>query len=783
MVDENSILVFESQTSHESLKSLIHPFTKAENEFLISLQRKTKTEVDLVIIFKSNPAEFDSLTNKKLLQSQKIKNRIYEGFRIYEWKSSSNHIFSFSNIEGVTVLSKNSLLVENAIRVFKNKLNIDFKERNAPLFEFALLKNDLGNLYINFSQLSGAISIIPPSLLASPYFESWNNKAVFDFIKSDSHSILNGFAIADDTIMSYLQHQRPVSINIFRFITGNSNALLHFGISDLQRASKKSKDTLEVKNIISEFAIVNEEDNENLYVIAGLQNESIEKLEFTSSDYSESYSGYQIQRVNQRTLKDYYSRFLPDKEFGFGFIKDDYLLMAHSAEDLKQIIDAIESEDTWSKTLDFQSFNEKCLQESNVSLFIKKPKIISDVIDSSEFLNNLSGLSKVKWGALQYSALDKNFYASIAMSFDDDSDTQKPDRKIESRISTSSLKHNHAYEVRNLNKAVLLVQETDNKVSMISPETGMLWNQMLTHEVTGEIFQIDYFKNGKYQFLIPAGDNLHLIDRLGRPVTGFPKKVAGSLQHMSIVDYDKSKNYRYLVSTHDNKLYLLDKDGNNLDEWGPKSFGTAPVIQAEHFKVAGKDYFVTVLKDGKVLLFNRKGDEVISFQLPKRDFVSGECAFISNKNIASSELFAVDRDGEVVKYSMEGKILSRFNLIRGNQSVFKLIRVPGSNKFNFVRVDADKLAVFNSDGKILFEKQNSGSIQQLAQIIERHGKLIFCFFDQEQKICYLYDQTGKELITPFESEIIPVFGKINSSRTLTVYAFPQNAITLKNLDF
>jgi hypothetical protein len=91
--------------------------------------------------------------------------------------------------------------------------------------------------------------------------------------------------------------------------------------------------------------------------------------------------------------------------------------------------------------------------------------------------------------------------------------------------------------------------------------------------------------------------------------------------------------------------------------------------------------------------------------------------------------------------------------------------------------------VFGSDGKLIFERQNQGSTTLQTQIVEKSSaKMIFSFYDAEQKISFLYDQTGKEISEAIESEIAPVFSQTNSKSTLNLYTFPKNSIVIKSID-
>jgi hypothetical protein len=790
VVDENSILIFESVSNKDSLLNSIIPFTLNSRHSLLTVQKKSKSEIDLVYVFKSRPGEIDSFLVKSTMKGKdlKLSNRNYDGFKIYDFLNNQNTVtLSFTLIEDVLVASKSPLLVENAVRIYQSKVKLNFKDRSKALFEFALLKNDVGNLYISLNGLSDIVSITPDFFSTIPILKDWSNKAVYDIAKTPGYLVMNGFALASDTSLSYFQQHQPVPITVARFIPNYANSIIHFGISEFDIKSKSDSGIIKEKNSITELAIISQESSKNLIAIARIPENHLNKLQLFTNEYSESYADNELKSINQPLIKSIYSQFLPDKNFAFGFMRENYLIMTETLDDLKLLIDANETEDTWGKTRSFQLFNERCLQESNISIFTRQPKLI---IESNSFyrenqsLFNELNLNEVSWGALQYSALNNNFYTSFILGHETVGRIEsKPNKEVESKLVGNSINLKKVFVVKNLNTLALLSQGEDNTISLISPTEGVLWKYPTNEEINSDVYLIDYYKNGKFQYLFSTKNKVYVIDRLGRIITGFPKSISGNIQYLSLVDYDKSKNYRYLISTESNSLYLFDKDLNNLKDWGPKTLPSLALTPSQHFRSGGKDYFIAILKDGSVNLFSRSGASISKFQLSKRDNISGDYFISVSTSINSSSIYFVDKDGRVTQYSFDGKLVANYNLVRGNKSSFVLRRTLTGNKFYFVRVDTDKLAVFGSDGKLIFERQNGGSTNLDVQIIERSStKAIFSFYDVDQKVNYLYDQLGSEILPALESEVAPVFGTLNSKSPLMFYTFPKNSIVVKTIE-
>ena len=83
-----------------------------------------------------------------------------------------------------------------------------------------------------------------------------------------------------------------------------------------------------------------------------------------------------------------------------------------------------------------------------------------------------------------------------------------------------------SYKVTNCatGKKNTLTQAADNSLSLTDHEGRKLWTIPFGGRVLPPVGEIDFYNNGKIQFLITEGTALHIIDRLGREVSGFPVK-------------------------------------------------------------------------------------------------------------------------------------------------------------------------------------------------------------------------------------------------------------------
>ena len=128
----------------------------------------------------------------------------------------------------------------------------------------------------------------------------------------------------------------------------------------------------------------------------------------------------------------------------------------------------------------------------------------------------------------------------------------------------------------------------------LNDENGKgVWGVPFKEPICGYVESIDYYANGKIQFLFAAGDGLYLIDRLGRFVGGFPVRLGKPvLLGPQAYDFTGAHGYTVMVLHKDNTLEMYNLHGQNPPGWkgihAPETVKSLP----ELLEVKGKRYWV-----------------------------------------------------------------------------------------------------------------------------------------------------------------------------------------------
>src|SRR5690606_10491023 len=153
-----------------------------------------------------------------------------------------------------------------------------------------------------------------------------------------------------------------------------------------------------------------------------------------------------------------------------------------------------------------------------------------------------------------------------------------------------------------------LVQDEQYEVHLVTGEGDIIFNKPLGEKIVGDVFQIDFFKNGKLQLLFATENAIFAIDRLGFILPGYPIYLPpGSvINHLNLLDYNNSLEYRFFVGTEEGDLYLLDQFGDYLEGWDPKNIAGPPASKPAHYRIPGTgDYMIATSSSGELYLVNR----------------------------------------------------------------------------------------------------------------------------------------------------------------------------------
>ena len=834
LVPKDAILVYEgdfnqltTRAGDSTLNSILQRFEKDTISGNYPLKRELIGQKSLIFLHLTQREGFDFVTyltlsktlkdkfTKSLLAKKEANTRLFEGSKIIELPIAKGKVISSVFIGDVLVISSTPFLVEDVIRKSLSEVK-GFRESHPLLYSLARIESDNGNLYIDLTKLSDFQNLFLSKNNTSTIAHSLGSAMLIDLKVKDRSILMNGFALdsisSKPSVLSLFNEQRPVSFDLKSILPLRAGLVAHYGISDFSQWTKArikfcnlhrksildSLRLLEKRNGITseklaralgdEVAQFTLNDIENSLFVIEIKDtnllfpmlESLNSGMSRDTNYQEVYSGYQIRR--NRLPQFVHTLFWPLTEqtnFNFYAICDKYLVFSPELDQLKLFLDDIESENTWTKSTDWNKFLESTAQETNVSFFFSEvlfPLLGTSLTKSWSSYCDSVNFHDVSKGAIQFSRLDENYYFNGTLTFHHGKNSEKiKPRNSDLILSLDYPVKSKLYQVNNHSNGFseIIVQDSENNLILLSSQLKILWKKKIAGEIRGAITQIDFYKNRKLQYFFVTDNFLHVIDRLGNYVKGFPKKIStGVIEFSSVVDYDNSKNYRFVIGNSLGKLFMYNKEGEVLPGWQPNKGSKKLVLSFQHFKILGKDYLMAVDEKGAIYSFTRKGEVRSNF--PAEVGLAIYNGSLLKVKSDDEFFYSLSVDGKLIQFNVSGKVIEVTPLVKSSiDSRFAIATDITRNSSVISRVDKEKIAVLDFGGTTLFEVANPGSEKTVLTYFDLTPKLkIYCFWDSQQEFAYIYDQSGK-LISgrPFESSESPLViqGKSDKNMVYSIY--------------
>ncbi len=221
----------------------------------------------------------------------------------------------------------------------------------------------------------------------------------------------------------------------------------------------------------------------------------------------------------------------------------------------------------------------------------------------------------------------------------------------------------------------IFIQDRNNNIYLISSSGKILWKAAIREKITGDIFMIDYYKNGKLQLLFTGRDHMHLIDRNGNYVDKFPVKMQSPASNtLALFDYENNKDYRLFIAGDDRKIYAYDRSGTPVRGWNLFTARGKVTDPVTFFRVRGKDYLF-VADDQAVYVLDRTGNIRVAHQEPLMK-APGSVARLTAEDEPSIIFSALD--GATVRLLFDGTV--KKDTIRG---------ISASHRSEFGDIDGD----------------------------------------------------------------------------------------------
>ena len=644
----------------QKVKNLIND---SLNNQIIAFSNFGKKEKAITVIHKRTK-------DSSYLKYEKI---IYSGEIIFKFKKANIEFYK-TFIQNNTIVGDSRIVIENCIRNYqqqKKGINDDnFKE----IVRTADQERGI-NLFLKGEPKLEGKSIFKNLPLFPKIFESWSSLDID--IENEIIEIDGAFKIRDSLgeVSGLLKNIKPLEFLVGKSIPNTYESFLIFSIDDLNKFEINFKKLVEYKNysikkldfsfleFVNQIALV-KNSNENQIIFHTLNQDFSNKM-IIDETKEFSYRNVKFFKLSPppSQLKLLTSILADETDVKWISYLDEFIFLSETQNGIKNLIASYKDGQVAEKA-GLNSFYEKSLSNRFNTLWISKT---DNLITTPKSSNILKDIDTKKFPLLGFQTkVDENFVIINfrLQKFNKSEKSNDLKRKFIVNLENETLTSPQWIKNHRTKEKDILVQDYKNKIYLFSNQGKLYWKKIIDGNIIGKVEQVDLFKNGRLQIAFRTSNRLYILDRNGENVKPFPIKIPNSknLTPLSVFDYDKNRNYRFLL-TQDNNILMYDKNAKKVNGFKFKKTKSSIINSPKHIRFGSKDYIIIQEENGNLKILNRQGKTRIK--------VKGEINFSGQEIYPYLSTFTgTDLEGNLIQIDTRGNILSsNLNLSKNHKII------------------------------------------------------------------------------------------------------------------
>jgi hypothetical protein len=737
----------------------------------------------------------DNLNNK-----YKKTEESFDGSVIIKQENDKQTLY-YTFYEDYFLFSRSEIIIQKAIKNINGGVSLFDNENFKTLYSLVKSKND-AEVYVNYENFSGLFDIYLnkkrhdiENLIKT--FADWS---VYDLniqkneIEMIGHTILK----PEMQYLSMFKTFKPGKSNIVRIMPEKTSFFIAFNIQSGREFQYRFEDYLaQIKELnnkqieLAEFhhtakidpdknglyeltdneiGLVFEDFNKNgkqhnAFVFIKINDKSKTEsllntvtLEYCKADslnleeYSRSWfdnDDYYVKKIPVMNIPEiYYGSLFKNISSRYYTFIEDYLIFGESSEALTGLLDAYLKDKTFRRKSTDYKFLDDLADESNILLYINifnSQNIITSVMNDKytrRFSDDIDLFSSVHGPGIQFISDSYPIYSVIRIGFNTDmkeiSETVW-EVKLDSLIASKPhIIYNHTNQEKEI-----VIQDAADKIYLIDKNGNTIWTRQLDEKIMGKIYQIDYYNNEKLQLFFNTKNKIHCIDRNGNWLEGFPKDLKSEAAcGLTLIDYDKDKNYRIFVPLKNNKIVLYDKDLNPVEGWEFKTTSSNVSKEIMVYQFNETDY--VIFRDNtNFYILNRRGQKRVFPEVDIPISKNSDVFFTPDNPKDKAHFTMTGTSGTVYFLFPDGKVSKKTMDTFSNNHQFIYEDINGDLIPDYVFTDNNRTTVYDgTNDKKLFSYKYEEDIEYFPVIYKFSETDIRIGTGSKNKI-YLINNNGK----------------------------------------
>lgn len=774
----------------------IHNINKNNADVLFTLKLKNNYQ----------KTYFNNLIKKLLKKNEVVNTIAYKNCKIkYIISTENNNLLSYTIYKGIFLFSTNPQIIKQSVNKLSS-INPNSKDKTLEKLRLIEGKKTLGNIYINYKNINNLLNTFSKTKFTKDIepisqFALWSD---LDITLKNEEIFLSGYTSSLNTnknFLSVFNNQTPQNNNQINYYPDNTVFFINYGFSSFNTFYKNYKKYLKENNKIINFnnttknlslkyktdieknlrfclgnkigLFITDNTNiaDNTFAIFKINDLKKTKTYFNwLSKQSKTkfktlkYRGYRIMHIDiENFIPTYFGEIFSNINTSYYTIIDNNIIFANNYKSLKTLIKKYNLQKTLNKNNEYKNFEKNTSEKSNIYLFynIKNSETLKNYYLKNIGLTATGNSDKFQSISLQYSNEDNLIYTNFYLKYNSKykKKTHKPYKEEnikketiagrEEKESIIKIKlgneiYHQPYSVKShTSKDPLIIAfDVSNKMYLINNSGKIIWKKSLKKKPLSKIYIVDYYKNGRLQYLFNTSNYLYLVDVKGRNVANYPIKLKHKATNgISVFDYDKKRNYRIVYAAINNRIYNLNIQGKAVRGWRTPKVKHKVNSYIQHLRTNKKDYIIIPQKNGNVLMTDRRG--VTRITIIKSFVNSVNSDFYINKTNNKGKIITTDKSGQLIYTSTKGKIAKTyFNKFSKNH--FFLYNDFNDNKNNdFIFLDKNKLTIYNRYKKRILSHTFSNNINTKPIFTQIRGKNnILGVIDEKSNEIFLFNKNG-----------------------------------------
>ena len=763
----------------------------------------------------------------KLQHNQAItfRQRDLSAYTITEIKNKeTEERFSFLLYKGYWVGSFSSLLIEDVVRKLDTgESAYSFAQANE--LKNQLTKSPLSNsyteAYLNFPRLAEGISKVLPEHLQQTLktVSDWGTQTYLRLNPTNPNGVWEGYTFAHQQQkrqikgLAFLKNQQGKAFSMAHLIP--QNAYLVYTLSlDKPQALAENLPILRpiVQHIEGDIALVHlsaeGKDEGSLLCLKVLKPvpflASLAKEGITLGE-REQVGSYALQSVNgwdKLQVKLKINGLAHFKQAYFALV-GQYVIVGNDHHALRQCLQDYQQKKTWQTLPAYQAIAPTLKKTSNFTMIAYPPllwgKAYEWVNPKFQMLMSLyeGQIKAMNWVVWQNNTNGSSFdthlqtFPQAYKQNNTSEDTIKGDYAVRSLITFGELLYTQPYLVQNFEtkETEILVQDFRNNLFLLNEKGQVLWKRNMGTAMIGSPTQIDIYNNNRLQYLWATGNRLHLIDKLGRNVPGFPVGMTDStntLQGVSVLDAQQNKDYLFTGCDERGRVFVLSKKVQWVAGWSPKRLAYRLGTPLQVVRVKDVNYNIAVQENGQIHAFKATGEELTGFPITIKQRFTAQMHIEAGATLTTTYVTTVSEDGKLIQFNLAGKVLKELQLYRpSGKARFTLLQDSKKDNCWFTVSTETYWQLMDRNGNKLIEDEvANGSGKWDIQLFEPiAGKHLLAVTNKGEGKTSLYDMLGKLISEPFNSNTPIALRYDNQKKQLLIYRVLGNKLSILAMNY